>query len=169
MLNARASLSRNTSIGAILLALIISAGCPLDNTIALVASLTSNRNTVESYVRQVKLRYQTGEPIYSEAQTRYAAAYAAYTTYVAAVRLNLLTGGKQDVTTLASQSQSATNAFIAYVTGNLSATTRSLLAQPITLTTIGTFLIGKAKQEVRNQEASLFASAVQWKAWNDIN
>jgi hypothetical protein len=123
---------------------------------------------VEGYVHQVKLRYPVTDPVYVQSQALYAGAYSTYATYIAAIRVNILTGGSQDVTTLALQSQSATSLFITYVTGNLSSTTRSLLAQPITLTAIATFLVGKATQAVRNEEASMLATAVQWKAWSDI-
>jgi hypothetical protein len=152
-----------------LIALIASTGCPQDGTVELVANLTSNRNTVETYVRQVKLRYQASDPIYIESQTRYASAYSAYAAYIAALRLNIVTGTKQDLTTLTSQSQIATNLFTSYVASNLSSTSRSLLSEPLTFTTIANFLVGKVTQDVRNQKASLISNAVQWKGWSEIS
>jgi hypothetical protein len=62
MLNARSDPYWAVSIGTTVFVLITSLGCPLDNTIALVASLTSNRNMVEDYVHQVKLQYQVSDP-----------------------------------------------------------------------------------------------------------
>ena len=98
-------------------------------------------------MRQVKLRYPISDPIYLDSQTRYVSAYSTYMAYIADLRINVLTGSKHDLTTLALQSQLATNVFTSYVAGNLSATTRSLLSQPITLTTIANFVVGKVTQE----------------------
>lgn len=62
----------------------------LDNTIALVASLTSNRSTVEGYVHQVKLCYRASDPIYVESQARYGAASSTYANSSQLWGLNIL-------------------------------------------------------------------------------
>src|SRR5207253_6363324 len=88
--------------------------CPQDQTLTLVANLTKNRTTVETYVKEIKQQFKPGDPTYQEAKRRYQAAFSTYEGLVTTIRIPIQTGLHGDLQSLATQAEAASNEFIAY-------------------------------------------------------
>src|SRR5580693_4378115 len=97
---------------------IVFCGCPQDQTLTLVATLTRDRQTVESYVKQIKQDFKPSDPVYQEAKQRYLAAFSLYEGYVTAVRLSIQTGMRGDMQSLAAQAEAKSYDFVTYARDN---------------------------------------------------
>jgi len=146
--------------------MVVLCGCPEDQTLTLVATLTKDRQTVEEYVKEVKQHLNVTDPRYQEARQRYLAAFSMYEGYVTAVRLSIQTGMPGDLQSLGTQSAAKTNEFVTYAADNLPKA-RSLLALLPHFASIVSYVIA-VKNKRRTQIATMFYQAVQWKDWDSI-
>src|SRR5260370_19585118 len=161
----RARLPQLTIITSMAIAL---CGCPQDQTLTLVAKLTKDRQTIETYVKEIKQKFQPADPTYQEAKQRYLAAFSVYTGYVGAVRLSIQTGIKGDLSSLAAQAEAKSSAFLTYASDNIpqSRGLLSLLPQ-LDLAKIANYVIS-VRNDQRAQTANMVYDAVQWKDWDAI-
>jgi hypothetical protein len=152
----------------ILIALVITlCGCPQDQTLTVVANLARDRQTVETYVKEIKKAFRPSDPVYGEAKQRYIAAFSLYQGYLAALRLTIQTGAKGDLRPLATEATIKTMDFISYASDNLPQSHGSLYLLPeLKLQESVTSHI-VVKKDAR-QAVEVISAAVQWREWDVV-
>jgi hypothetical protein len=152
----------------LLLGSIVTCGCPQDQTLALIANLTKDRQTVEAYVKQIKQNFRPTDPIYEEAKQRYLAAFSLYEGYLTAVRVSIQTGMRGDLQSLATQAEAKSTDFVTYAGDNLHSRNLLSLLPQFTLASVASFIIS-IRNDQRTQTGNVVYQAVQWKEWDAIN
>jgi len=155
-------------LSTVLATVIILSGCPDDQTLTLIASLTKDRQAVEASVKEIKKTFNPSDAVYQEAKHRYLTAYSTYTGYVTALRVSIQTGLRGDLSGLALHAETKGNDFISYVQDNLPQS-RSLLSllPRLGLTKLINYVIS-VRREHRQSTANIIYEAVQWKEWDGI-
>lgn len=151
----------------LLLGLIVLCGCPQDQTLTLIANLTKDRQTVETFVRQIKQDFQPTDPIYLEAKQRYLAAFSLYEGYVTAVRISIQTGMHGDLQNLAVQAEAKSTDFVTYAGDNLHSRSLLSLLPKFTLASVASYIIS-VRNNQRTQTANVVYQAVRWRDWDAI-
>jgi hypothetical protein len=151
----------------VLLELVALCGCPQDETLTLVSNLTRDRQTVESYVKQIKQDFQPSDPVYQEAKQRYLAAYSFYEGYLTALHLSIQTGVRGDLQGLAAQADAKSNDFVIYAGDNIHSRSMPPFLPAFSVAHVPPYVVS-VKNDHRAMAAHLLYQAVQWKDWDAI-
>jgi hypothetical protein len=158
---------RLTLTTTLLLGSIVLCGCPKDESLTLIANLTSYRQTVEAYVKQIKQNFQPNDPVYLEAKQRYLTASSLYEGYVTAVRISIQTGMHGDLQSLAVQAEAKSTEFVTYAGDNLHSRSLLSLLPELTLASVASYIIS-VRNDQRTKTANVVYQEIRWKPWDAI-